>query len=142
MIPPSLFAGVMILGVAGCSSNSEVVSAVANEPAVTIRETLARSSAMIDVGGQKMEVQKLYVQQRLIFAFTPKTSKPFEMADSNVLLVGRLDVYVNRLTPGVYRLDGDGTIHKIAEGAQAALIAWNDEDAWVAPKPAKFTAED
>ena len=76
------------------------------------------------------------MQQRLIFAFTPTAAKPYEMLDSNSLLVGRMELHLNRLGPGVYRLDGDGSINKVADGAQSALVAWNDDKAWVAPKPA------
>lgn len=133
-----LLASLLVAAVPGCSSDGNAVPVSdSSESPVSIRESLARTGAVLEIDGRKMEVQKLYVQQRTIFAFSP-ANKAYEMLDSNVLLIGRVEIRVNRLPPGVYRLDGDGTISKIADGAQAALIAWNDEKAWVAPKPAKF----
>jgi hypothetical protein len=134
----NLLIPILFAAATGCSSSGNAVPVGdSSESPVSIRESLARAGAVLEIDGRKMEVQKLYVQQRTIFAFSP-ANKPFEMLDSNVLLIGRVELRVNRLAAGVYRLDGDGTITKLADGAQAALIAWNDDKAWIAPKPAKF----
>ncbi len=138
---PVLIAALTLSFFAGCNSEPESGAnppAPPPEPPVVIRDSLARMSATLDVGGRKVEVQKIYVQHRLIFAACPPGGRPYELLDNNVLLVGRLEVHVARLAPGVYRLDGDGIIVRIADGAPAALVAWNDDTAWVAPRPAKF----
>lgn len=124
---------------AGCSTDEAVAPVAApSEPAVVVSETLTRAAAVLEIGGRKVEVQKIYVQHRLIFAATPSVGKSFELLDNNVLLIGRIEVRLGRIGPGVYRLDGDGSLVKVADGQAAALMAWNDESAWLAPRPAKF----
>lgn len=131
-----------LLGLAGCSSEPVPVAvAGAEESAVVVSESLARTAAMIEFDGRKAEVQKIYLQHRLIFAFTPPEGKPFELFDNNVLLIGRLEVRLNRIAPGVYRLDGDGSLNKVADGPTSALLAWNDNAAWIVPKRATFTSK-
>ena len=128
--------------VSGCSStNAPVPVAGTPEPSVIVRDSLTRAAAVLEIGGRKVEVQKVYVQHRLIYSVTPAGAKPFELLDNNVLLIGRIEIHLTRLDPGVYRLDGDGSLNRVADGAAKALVAWNDDSAWIAPKPAKFSPE-